>query len=304
MKKTLLALCIALFGVSAQAQELKLVHGNSPGGIADNVTRHLAKNLEQELGQPVIVDPRVGASGKIAARYIKDITNTEPTLMMSFSYVFLNDPTLDGTTDMTPIAYIGSIPMVVAVKADSKLTSKDLITTHNPKLTLGTAGVGDAGHLAMVALGQATKSDSFMHVPYKGSGQAIIDLVGGTLDLYAGSGVGALGQVQAGNARVIGVLSSSKSNLYPQAPNLKELKFPHLLNTNSMFIFVNKNANPDQVQKIKIALDKVFASKEWDQIQKQSDITRNTEGKTPLQKFQDSKKFLEPLAKSLESTTK
>ncbi|MPZ44881.1 MAG: tripartite tricarboxylate transporter substrate binding protein [Betaproteobacteria bacterium] len=201
-----------------------------PGGATDLVTRTVAEPLGAALGQQFVVDNRPGATGTIAydlvARANPDghtITTAPDALtVLPFSYKKLP---FDPRTSFAPITNMTRQPMAIAVNAAIPVrTMKELIDYAKSKagaVSYATSGLGTSQHLFSEMLKQATGMD-ITHIPYKGAGQAIIDLAGGQLQLAMVGASSILPQAKAGRARVIAVTSGKRWWTLPEVPTLIE----------------------------------------------------------------------------------
>ena len=170
-----------------------------PAGGADTLARILATNLSAQWKQQVIVENRPGASGHIGAAYVAKAAADGHTLLMS-STASLD---ADNVKQFAPIALVSASPYVVAVNPKLGLNNMaDLIARAKAqpgKLTFGSSGEGSASHLTVELFKQLAGVD-LLHVPYKGTGQAVTDLLGGTIDLMFAPGQTVLPHAKAGQA--------------------------------------------------------------------------------------------------------
>ncbi len=230
----LLALAVALPVAQAQTgkwpeKPVRIVVPTGAGTGTDRIARMLAARLSAEFGQQFIVDNRAGASGMIGAeivvRAIPDghtLAVASPTWATSAAlYKLPYDP----TKDIAPIAMIATGPLILAVHPSVKATSlKEFIELARAKpgaLTVGSSGAGSDLHLAAALFQQMTKTD-MVHVPYKGQAAAIVDLLGGQIQLIFGTGL-LLPHIMAGKLRGIAVTSEQRWPVMPDLPAISEL---------------------------------------------------------------------------------
>jgi tripartite-type tricarboxylate transporter receptor subunit TctC len=242
MKKLILITFISLttFWVSnVYAQDypnkpIKVLVGYAPGGAVDLVARTLGQSLSSSLGQPIVVENKPGAGTNIAVKQLIDSPPDGYTLMVAANALAANmslykPQPFDIDKDITPIAMIGRVPVVIAAPIDSKYQKlSDLIKAAkaNPDyITYGTPGNGATPHMAMKFFEQAA-GISLKHVPYKGGSPAITDVIGGQLDLVAVNMLEIAPHVKSGKLKIIAVMSAKRSPLFPEVPTIAESGFP------------------------------------------------------------------------------
>ena len=228
-----IASCVLISGTAlAQAypsKTIRLIMPFPPGGPTDIVGRLVAAKVSEQVGQSVVADSRPGASGnvglEIASRSPPDgytIVLSSPVIALSpLLYSKLN---YDPQKDLAPISLVGAVRNVLVVHPSVPATTvKELvaIARKNPgKLNYGSGGVGTTTHLAPELLKSLEKLD-IVHVPYKGSGLALIGLASGQVDMEVLAAPAALGQIQAGRVRALAVLSPKR---LPDLPNVMTTK--------------------------------------------------------------------------------
>jgi tripartite-type tricarboxylate transporter receptor subunit TctC len=203
--------------------------GFAPGGGTDTTARALTPKLSERLGQQVIVDNRPGAAGTIAT----EITTKAPAdgytiLMGTISELSIN-PTLYGNLpfdplrDLTPVTRaVDSTNILVVHPSVPAKTVKDLIALAKTKsLNGGSSGVGGAGHLAL-ELFNVMAGTKIVHIPYKGGGPAMVDLVGGQINLIFATAASAIPHIQSGKIRALAVTTLNRSKLVPELPTVSE----------------------------------------------------------------------------------
>ncbi|WP_333904694.1 tripartite tricarboxylate transporter substrate binding protein, partial [Achromobacter insolitus] len=193
-----------------------LVIGFTAGGPTDAVGRYLARKLEAELGQTVVVENRAGANGVVAVQAVKRAAADGYTLMLGSSGTLSIEPVYKQKVDyqvlkdFQPIALVASYPYLLVVPSGSPFnTVQELIAGARKKpgtLTFASAGSGAVNHLAGEWFKSAAKLD-ITHVPYKGDSAAIADLVAGRVDMAFLSAIAAMPQVQAGKMRALAIAS-------------------------------------------------------------------------------------------------
>jgi tripartite-type tricarboxylate transporter receptor subunit TctC len=213
------------------SKPLRLIVGFVPGGGTDVSARIVAQRLAAVLNQQVVVENRAGASGLIAADTVAKSPPDGYTLLLANMQSTVAAPyvlphSFDPMKDLTPVRFIGTVPNVLVInpaKHDYK-TVQDLVKAAraNPgKLTYASSGMGSPQHLSAARFSQI-EDLKMVHVPYKGSGQAMADLLSGQVDMNFDTLPGAIGQIQGGKLRPLAVTSATRSNRLPDVPTLEE----------------------------------------------------------------------------------
>ncbi len=210
---------------------IRWIVGFAPGGGTDTVARALGHKVSELLGQQVIVENRAGAAGTIGADYVAKSAADGYTFLVGHANSNAIAPNVmakipfDPIGDFTPVTYIGYVPNVLVVHPSVPATSvEELITLarRDPdKLTYASSGVGSTQHLAG-ALFNKIAGTSMVHVPYKGSGQAIVDLVGGQVDMNFDTMPPVLEQIRAGKIRALAISTPQRLPQLPDVPTFEE----------------------------------------------------------------------------------
>ncbi len=228
----LLAACVA-HAQTYPTKTIRMIMPFPPGGPTDIVGRLVAAKLAEQLGQSVVADSRPGASGnvglEIAAKSPPDgytIVLSSPVIALSpLLYGKLN---YDPWKDLAPIALVGTVRNVFVIHPSVPAkTLKEFIqiARRSPgKLNYGSGGIGTTTHLAPELLKSLEKLD-IVHVPYKGSGLALIGLASGQVDMEVLAAPAALAQIQAGRVRALAVLSPQRLPDLPNVPTAREQGF-------------------------------------------------------------------------------
>jgi tripartite-type tricarboxylate transporter receptor subunit TctC len=217
-------------GADWPARPVRMVVGFPPGGGADAVARMLAERFAELWGQSVVVDNRPGASTMIASEAVARAAPDGHTLLLAVSN-HTSNPALfakvpyDTRADFTPISVVASAPLLLVVNPKVPASSlRELLTLARAspgKLSYASAGNGSVGHLAGELLKQQAGVD-MVHVSYKGTGPAEVDLMAGTFDLMFTGMVTAVPQVKAGRMRPIAIGSLRRSQALPEVPTVEE----------------------------------------------------------------------------------
>ena len=209
---------------------LRIVVGFPGGSSPDLTARALAEPLSKALGQPVIVENRVGAAGNIAADFVAKATDNHTLGLMingNMTIAKLLNPRLpyDPLQDLKPVSLIGTSPLVLVAPAHAAgATARDVLANaRNAGNTwnYGTPGVGTVGHLGMELL-KSRAGVAPVHVPYSGYPQVATAMVSGDLQLALLPPALAMAQIRAGKLRAIGMTASVRSTLVPDIPSLSE----------------------------------------------------------------------------------
>ena len=223
------------------SKPLTMVVGFAPGGGTDTAARIIAKKLTENIGQNVIVENKSGAGGNIAANHVSKaapdgytIILTAPGSVAVAPHQNSNLP-YDPRTDLTPITMAVVFPNVLvvhpSVPAKNVAEYIKLSITKPGSLSYGSSGIGNAGHLAGELFKIVTKAD-ITHVPYKGGGPAMADLLGGQVPSVFASAPSAVPQIKAGKIRALATTGATRSSFLPEVPTVAEAGFPGFEATN------------------------------------------------------------------------
>ena len=232
--KSELLLAVVSFSAAAQTYPTKPLHVIAhfpPGGPVDVLGRVLAQGLSDDMGQPAIVENKVGASGNIGIDQAAKAAPDGYTLMVSPASFLTTNKSIwkalpyNPETDFTPITKLVNQPMVLVVRDKSRFaTPADVLAAAkaNPgKLTYASSGDSSPQHLAGLMFTNRTGVE-MLHVPYKGGAPAITDLMGGVVDMAFSPLPEALPHIKAGKLHPVGILSDKRASTAPDIPTLKE----------------------------------------------------------------------------------
>ncbi len=221
-------------GLPANAQDafpskpVTIVVGFAPGGGTDTLARSLAVPLRVALGQPVVIENRPGASASIASDLVAKSKPDGYTLLVT-SVPHVTNPSLmklpyDTVSAFAPVSLAAKSPFLLVVRAESPIKSLDdvLKRAKTEKLNYASSGNGTADHLSMELLCHLFGLP-MTHAPYKGTGPALTDLLGGHVDLGFLNIVGAGQLVRAGKLRALALTTAKRSTLMPEIPSVQEL---------------------------------------------------------------------------------
>ncbi|HKS61428.1 MAG TPA: tripartite tricarboxylate transporter substrate binding protein [Xanthobacteraceae bacterium] len=271
VRTTMLGAMLAFAATSAPAQTypskpITLVIGYTPGAVSDLAARTLSDGLNQAWGQPVIVDNRPGSGSNIAAGYVARAPADGYTLMVgtdatltSNVYLYKHTP-FDPVKDFAPIINAGANIICLAVNAELPIKSvADVIAyaKKNPgKLSYGSSGVGSPHHLAGELLHQKAGIE-ITHIPYKGGGAAVNDLLGGHIGMAFLSLSAAVPHMNTGKIRIVAVVEKTRYAALPDIPTVGET-VPGFEMSSWVGIFAPAGTPPDIVAKLNDAMAKVL----------------------------------------------
>ncbi|HEU4922160.1 MAG TPA: tripartite tricarboxylate transporter substrate-binding protein, partial [Burkholderiales bacterium] len=229
--RVLLSILALALSTAAQAQSypsktVRFISGVTPGSASDTMARILAETLSASLGQPVIVENRLGAGGLVGAKYV---ANSEPDghLIMMYASAFTVSPLLQPdvmkTSELQPVATVATIPTILITQPEKYKTLQEFIgaAKKNPgKLVCSDAGVGSATHMAFERFRFAAGIQDVVNVHTKGVGEAITEVVSGRADCYFALVFQAKKMVDSG--KVIALATSSPKGRALNTPTLEE----------------------------------------------------------------------------------
>jgi tripartite-type tricarboxylate transporter receptor subunit TctC len=264
--------------------------GFPPGGPNDLLARIVAPGIGERLKRSVVVENRAGANGEIAAASVAKAAPDGSVFMLASNGSTTIAPALnrnmsyDVRTDFAAVAPIGINPMLLVVRND--LPAKDvtellaLARAQPGKLNGASAGAGGATHMALELFKSMGHVD-IVHVPYKGGGPAMADLMAGLVDLYFGGLSTALPHVKAGKLRALGQTSTVRSAAAPDIPTIAEAGLPGYDAAISYGIFLPAGAPAALVDRLHAAVDATIRSPEI--AQKFADLGADPQFGTPAQ---------------------
>ena len=252
------------------AKPITLVVPYTPGGTTDNIVRVIQNKLGEQLGQPVIIDNRPGASGNVGNRSVARAApdgytiGIMPTTVGTFPLMAQNLG-YDPMEDLTYIGGVAETPSIIIVRKDSPVRGfADLVTmarTRPGGINVGSGGVGGAGHLVILTLG---KLNNFpvTHVAYKGTAPAVQDLIGGNIDAASMAIGGVKGQVDGGAVRPVLVASVKRSPLLRDVPVMEDLGLKGVNGGVGYVLAVSAKTPREIVERLHAALDRVLQDKD------------------------------------------
>ena len=217
----------AVFAQAFPTRPVRFVMPYAPGGSSEILARPIAQELTRNLGQSVFIDFKPGGGTTIGADLVAKSAPDGHTIVMMLSAHAINATLMpklpyDTVRDFAPITIAATLPLVVVVPAQSPIRS---FQDRPGKLTFASAGPGNTSHLSVEYLKSQLGLD-MIHVPYKGSGPAIIGLLGGEVDFMFDSLSSSLPQIKGGKFRALAMASSKRSRILPEVPTVAESGVP------------------------------------------------------------------------------
>jgi tripartite-type tricarboxylate transporter receptor subunit TctC len=275
-----LATCTLLATSPAPAQAwperpVKLVVPHSAGGAPDVMSRLLAKVLGEKLGQPFVVENRVGANGNLGAASVATAAPDGYTLLFTttgpLSYnkiVYKASTTFDPSKDFTPIVEVASMPLIIAANSTLPIRTLSELVAYakaNPgKIAFSTPGNGSMAHMT-ADLVQTGLGVQMLHVPYRGSAPAMNDLISGQVNVSFDLASTYAEFVKAGKLQALAITAPKRWPLLPDVPTLSEVGLPNFEATGWIAIVGPAGLPADVVAKVNTIANEFIASKEGSQ---------------------------------------
>lgn len=289
-KNTLICVGLALmpgFALAAYPEKpIQLIVPYAPGGTTDLIARVVAPKLGEVLGQSVIIVNKPGAGGAVGSAFASKERPDGYTLVMAVESSHAVNPSVqkapsyDPVKDFSPVSNLANVLGVLDVSASSDIKTFDQLVSElkkNPgKFAYGSSGNGGYSHLFGQLFLSATKTD-MLHVPYKGLGPAMIDLLAGQVQVVFDNLPSSAAQIEAGKIRALAVASPTRVKSMPDVPTYAEVGYPQL-NTPSWFgLAAPPNVPADILDKLNLAVKTVLQDPEVvAQIEKQGAVPNYT----------------------------
>ena len=238
------AMCAGLMSASGSAaaaegdyptKPVSIIVAYAPGGQGDSFARLVSERLTAVYKQTVLVDNKPGVSGTVGTRLAVKARNDGHTLFLGqtgeivVNRVMMKDLGYDPLKDMIPVVLIGNAPLVLLAPVDAPYNSlNEMLQQARAKpgeFSYASVGAGTPGHLAAVALSVGAKLN-MVHVPYKGVGPLMADLMGNRIQLFFSSASAALPQIKGGKLKALAVTTPQRMNSLPQVPTVAEVAIP------------------------------------------------------------------------------
>jgi tripartite-type tricarboxylate transporter receptor subunit TctC len=269
------ALALSLAAVSPSAAEypdhtIKIIVPFAAGGGTDVLARIIAQNLNSKWGQAVVVENQPGASGAIGTRAVMKAAPDGYTLLMASTGALMTVSSGDGAFDvnklLAPIVIGAAPPYLLVVNPKLPVQSAaDLVRLAKEKpegLTFGSSGIGAASHLSGLLFATET-GIKLLHIPYKGTGPAVTDLLGGRIDLMFAPGPVVQQFVQSGQLKALGVTDTKRSKFYPEVPTVAESGVPGYESVGWFGLLAPHGTPPDIVHRINEAIVTAMDTREF-----------------------------------------
>jgi tripartite-type tricarboxylate transporter receptor subunit TctC len=271
---SLTCIFFAAAGVQAQSwpnKPITLVVPTPPGGTTDFSARLVADSMSKTLGVPVLVDNKPGGSGNIGNQFVARAKPDGYTLLVSFSGYHVGNPHLfkqagwDPIRDFAPVGMMTVAPQVITINPKLPINNvKELIAyaKKNPgKLNYASSGSGSIQHIAGELFKQQTGT-FITHIPYRGSGPAVQDLMGGQVDIFITTPAGVVSQIQAGRLRGLAVTGKKRLSALPQMPTTDEAGLPNYEVDSWFAMYAPAGTNPEIIQRLNQALGLALSTPE------------------------------------------
>ena len=262
------SLALGAFAQGYPSKPVRIIVPFAPGGNVDITARLVAPGLQDALGQPVVVENKPGAGGTIGADQVAKSAPDGYTLLMGSNSTFSVAPSLypknpyHPIKDFAPVVSIASAPFVLVVPGSSaSKTAAELVAAAKAspgKLSMSSAGTGSSNHLVGEFF-QEIAGAKFTHIPYKGSGQALTDLMAGTVDLHFDQLTSAAGHVKSGKLRALLVAAPNRVAMMPEVPTAREAGYPTFEATNVTGLIAPAGTPTEVIQRLNGAMQKVLA---------------------------------------------
>ncbi|MCC7227633.1 MAG: tripartite tricarboxylate transporter substrate binding protein [Burkholderiaceae bacterium] len=271
------ALVLACLGAQSFAQApfpnkpIRLIVPFSPGGVTDTSGRLIADQLSKRLGQQIIVENKPGASGNIGSALVATAEPDGYTLVLGFDGTMVINPHIfqsipfDTIKDFAPIGKIGDTILVLVAypKFEAQTLQEIIALSKQPgkTVTFGSSGVGSPQHVGIELLNQRTGA-KLMHIPYKGGGQAMIDVQGGNIPLVYTAIAGAYAHIKNGRLNAVAVSSKDRAPSLPDVPTFIESGIPDFVVSGWVGVFAPAKTPRPVVEFLNRELNAVLATPE------------------------------------------
>jgi tripartite-type tricarboxylate transporter receptor subunit TctC len=272
------------------SKSVSLIVPNPPGGVVDTSARLVSEPLAKGLGQPVVVDNRPGGSGNIAYGLVARAPKDGYTLLVSYSAYHVANPTMMSRLpweqkDLVPVALLTTATNVIAVHPSVPAGNLREFIAHlkaNPgRLNFASQGTGSLSHIGTALFEQVTQTD-MQHVPYKGSGAAIQDVLAGNVQVFITTPPSVMGHVQSGRLRALAIAAKQRFAQMPGVPTTAEAGLPGFELEAWVGLFAPAGTPPDVVAKLSAEVKRALEAPEAKQRATAAGVDIRYEGPTEL----------------------
>lgn len=223
-----------LWAQTYPVKPIKIVVGYPAGGAVDIMARTVGQSLAASIGQAVVVENKPGAGTNIAVKSVIDAAPDGYTLMLAANALAANmalyqPAPFDAERDLVAVSLVGRVPVVIAANANAPFANVaqllDAARAKSGSIAFASPGNGSTPHMAVELFARAA-GIVLQHVPYRGGGPAITDVIGGQLPLVAVNALEVQAHVKSGKLKVLVVLSTNRSAVFPEVPTMAESGFP------------------------------------------------------------------------------
>lgn len=256
----------------------------APGGGTDFLARTVVNKMSERTGWPMVVENKPGAAGAIAMNYVSRARADGHDLVLGQTDTMAIAPAIyknirwDPIDDFTPIGLMASSPLLMVAGSDGPYATLpeaiDAARENPGQIDYASPGVGSVSHLA-VAMVEQDAGIELQHIPYKGAGPAMTDLLGGRVALYAASVAAALPQIQSGNVLPLAVTGSERNHVLTDTPTIVELGYPDVEIDLWYGLFAPAGVAPERIEKLHTALNETLSDPEVVEILSEQGMTVN-----------------------------
>jgi tripartite-type tricarboxylate transporter receptor subunit TctC len=249
------------------SRPVHIVVATAPGGWGDTTMRLVAIKMSEKLGQPIVIDNRPGADSLVGIRHVKSSAPDGYTLLSTGATIMLQpvvkkDPGYELLKDFTGVGSTARSPAVLVVPTSSPASSLSefvkLAKDDPSRMSFGSAGVGSATHIPAEMFMQKA-GVKMLHVPYKGNGAGMADLMSGRVSMMFDAYSSSVGSLKGGRLKALGVTSDTRLRALPEVPTFAEQGFPGLSYYYWLGLFAPAGTPPEVVQRLSAALRDALA---------------------------------------------
>jgi len=259
-----------LFAAAYPERSIRIIVPYAPGGNIDITARIIAPGMSETLGQQVVIDNRGGAGGTLGADIGANAAPDGYTLTLGSTGTLSTAPPLyprlgyDPVKDFAFASLVNNVPLVLeshpSIPAKTVKEFIALAKSRPGKITMGSSGAGTTNHLSG-ELFQSATGTKFVHIPYKGSGPGLIDLMGGQIDIFFDQLSASIGYIQTGRLRALAVTTIKRASAMPELPTIAESGIPGFDSSTWTAIIMPAATPQDVVLKVHGALIKTLRTK-------------------------------------------